>query len=41
MSSFLQNRRLVWQMQPATLGGFATSYPMNWWLLHKGIKGAM
>lgn len=28
-------------MQIAMLAGFATSYPMNWWLLRKGIKEAM
>lgn len=28
-------------MQIAMLAGFATAYPVNWWLLKKGIKEAM
>lgn len=28
-------------MQLAMLGGFLTSYPMNWWLLRIGVKEAM
>lgn len=28
-------------MQIAMLCGFATSYPINWWLIRKGIKEAM
>ena len=28
-------------MQIAMLCGFATSYPVNWWLLRKGIKEKM
>ncbi len=28
-------------MQIAMLAGFLTSYPVNWWLLRKGIKEAM
>lgn len=28
-------------MQLAMLAGFATSYPVNWWLIRKGIKEAM
>jgi hypothetical protein len=28
-------------MQIATLSGFATSYPVNWWLIRKGIKEKM
>lgn len=35
-------RQKMWIMNvvwPAT--GFATSYPVNWWLLRKGIKEAM
>ena len=28
-------------MQIAMLGGFATSYPVNWWLISKGIKEKM
>lgn len=28
-------------MQIAMLAGFATSYPVNWWLVRKGIKEAM
>ena len=28
-------------MQLAMLGGFATSYPMNWWLVRVGIKERM
>lgn len=25
-----------WMMQIAMLAGFATSYPVNWWLLRRG-----
>jgi hypothetical protein len=28
-------------MQVAMLAGFLTSYPVNWWLIRKGIKEAM
>ena len=28
-------------MQIAMLFGFATSYPVNWWLISKGIKEEM
>lgn len=28
-------------MQIAMLCGFATSYPVNWWLLRSGIKKKM
>jgi hypothetical protein len=28
-------------MQIAMLVGFLTSYPVNWWLLHSGIKEKM
>jgi len=28
-------------MQLAMLGGFVTSFPMNWWLLRRGVKEAM
>ena len=28
-------------MQIAMLCGFATSYPVNWWLIRKGVKEAM
>jgi len=28
-------------MQVAMLAGFGTSYPVNWWLLRRGIKEAM
>ncbi len=28
-------------MQIAMLLGFATSYPVNWWLVRKGIKEKM
>jgi hypothetical protein len=28
-------------MQIAMMAGFATSYPVNWWLIRKGIKEAM
>lgn len=28
-------------MQVAMICGFATSYPVNWWLLRKGIKEKM
>jgi hypothetical protein len=33
---------LFWfMMQIAMLFGFLTAYPMNWWLIRKGIKEAM
>jgi hypothetical protein len=33
---------LFWfMMQIAMLAGFATSYPVNWWLLRKQIKEVM
>ena len=28
-------------MQIAMLCGFVTSYPVNWWLIRKGVKEAM
>ena len=28
-------------MQIAMWAGFATSYPVNWWLIKKGLKEAM
>jgi hypothetical protein len=28
-------------MQVAMLCGFATAYPVNWWLIRSGIKEAM
>ncbi len=28
-------------MQIAMIVGFATPYPMNWWLIKKGIKESM
>jgi hypothetical protein len=28
-------------MQLAMLAGFATAYPVNWWLVRSGIKEAM
>ncbi|MGL5398829.1 MAG: DUF4396 domain-containing protein [Plesiomonas shigelloides] len=28
-------------MQIAMVAGFFTAYPMNWWLVKKGIKHAM
>jgi hypothetical protein len=28
-------------MQFAMPAGFATSYPVNWWLIHLGVKGKM
>ena len=28
-------------MQVAMLSGFATSYPVNWWLIRSGIKEKM
>ncbi|WP_425127136.1 DUF4396 domain-containing protein [Burkholderia gladioli] len=28
-------------MQLAMLAGFATSYPVNWWLIHSGMKEKM
>lgn len=30
-----------WVMQLAMLAGFATAYPVNWWLIKIGIKEAM
>lgn len=30
-----------WAMQLAMLAGFATAYPVNWWLIRIGIKEAM
>ncbi len=30
-----------WIMQLAMLAGFATSYPVNWWLVRIGVKEAM
>jgi len=29
---------LWFAMQLAMLAGFATSYPVNWWLIRKGLK---
>jgi hypothetical protein len=28
-------------MQIGMLIGFATTYPVNWWLIRRGIKGIM
>jgi hypothetical protein len=28
-------------MQLAMIAGFATSYPVNWWLIRAGIKEGM
>lgn len=28
-------------MQLAMLAGFATAYPMNWWLVRRGVKERM
>ena len=28
-------------MQVAMLGGFATAFPMNWWLVRRGVKERM
>jgi len=28
-------------MQFAMIAGFATAYPMNWWLIRRGIKEKM
>lgn len=28
-------------MQLAMLAGFATAYPMNWWLVRSGVKERM
>jgi hypothetical protein len=28
-------------MQIGMIAGFATSYPMNWWLIRAGFKEAM
>jgi hypothetical protein len=28
-------------MQIAMLAGFVTAYPVNWWLIRRGIKEAM
>ncbi|WP_405083923.1 DUF4396 domain-containing protein [Paraburkholderia caribensis] len=28
-------------MQLAMLAGFATSYPVNWWLIRSGVKEKM
>jgi len=37
-----QNEPVFWlMMQIAMLAGFATSYPVNWWLLKVGIKEKM
>jgi hypothetical protein len=30
-----------WLMQGAMLTGFATSYPVNWWLIRRGLKMPM
>lgn len=36
------NEPAYWfMMQIGMLIGFATSYPMNWWLIRRGIKEAM
>lgn len=36
------NEPVYWfMMQIGMLIGFATSYPMNWWLIRRGIKEAM
>jgi hypothetical protein len=28
-------------MQAAMIAGFTCSYPVNWWLIHRGVKKAM
>lgn len=33
--------RYWFMMQVGMALGFATSYPMNWWLIKRGIKEAM
>jgi hypothetical protein len=35
------DRRYWRMMQIGMICGFATSYPMNWWLLRAGLKEAM
>ncbi len=36
------NNPIYWfMMQVAMVIGFATSYPVNWWLLKAGIKEGM
>jgi Domain of unknown function (DUF4396) len=30
-----------WAMQVAMIAGLVTSYPMNWWLIHVGLKERM
>lgn len=36
------NMPVFWfMMQIAMLAGFATSYPVNWWLIRKGVKEKM
>jgi hypothetical protein len=40
--SLSTNDPVFWlMMQVAMFCGFATSYPVNWWLLRRGIKEAM
>ncbi len=29
---------VMFVMQIAVIAGFVTSYPVNWWLIRKGIK---
>jgi hypothetical protein len=44
MSKTLVRRRaegLITRPAIEALAGFATSYPVNWWLLRSGIKEAM
>jgi hypothetical protein len=37
-----KSKPVFWfMMQVAMLVGFATSYPVNWWLIRKGVKEAM
>jgi hypothetical protein len=37
-----KTRPVFWfMMHIAMLAGFATSYPVNWWLIRKGLKEAM
>lgn len=35
------NPEFWFAMQLAMLAGFATSYPINWWLIRAGVKEKM
>lgn len=37
----VDNQAYWFMMQLGMVVGFATSYPMNWWLLRAGIKERM